>query len=87
MKYIIKAALVLVLTLAVFGVAAAKTRKRYCTVNLIGGGLVKGYFVGANGSQLFVEVDGVRKIIKIDHVANIVFIVDFKNQRMKDVEP
>lgn len=90
MNYIIKAAFIiaLVFSLAVVSpVATAKAKKRYCTVNLVGGGSVAGYFIGANSRQLIVEVEGARKTINLEHVANILFIVDFKNQRMKDVEP
>ncbi len=89
MKHIIKVILIIALTLSLApsGLAIAKIRKRYCTVNLVGGELVKGYFVGANSRQLTVEVDGVRKIINLDRVANILFTVDFKNRRMNDVEP
>jgi hypothetical protein len=77
----------LVFTLADSSPLSARPRKRYCTVNLVGGGLVKGYFVAANSSRLIVEVDGARQTIMLDRVANILFIVDFKNQRMEDVKP
>lgn len=89
MKYIIKVILVIALTLSLApsGLAVTKAKKRSCTINLVGGELVKGYFIGANSRQLTVEVDGVRKVINLDRVANILFIVDFKNRRMNDVEP
>ncbi|HEX8493213.1 MAG TPA: hypothetical protein VF658_10265 [Pyrinomonadaceae bacterium] len=89
MNNIVKMLLIiaLVLTLAPLSLAVTKTKRRYCTVNLVGGGAVKGYFIGANSSRLIVEVEGVRKAINLDHVTNILFIVDFKNQRMRDVEP
>lgn len=89
LKYIIKAILILALTLSLAPLcpAVTKVKKRYCTVNMVGGELVKGYFIGANSRQLIVEVEGVRKTINLDRVANILFIVDFKNRRMNDVEP
>ena len=89
MNNIVKMILIiaLLMTLAPLSLAVTKAKRRYCTVNLVGGGAVQGYFIGANSSRLIVEVEGVRKTIKLDHVTNILFIVDFKNQRMKDVEP
>lgn len=89
MKYIIKVILIIALTLSLapFSLAVTKVRKRYCTVNLIGGELVKGYFIQANSSRLVVEVDGERRTINLDRVTNILFTVDFKNRRMNDVEP
>lgn len=89
MKHIIKVILIVALTLSLapFCPAVTKARKRSCTVNLIGGEMVKGYFIGANSRQLIVEVEGVRKTISLDRVANILFTVDFKNRRMNDVEP
>jgi hypothetical protein len=77
----------LMLSLAPLSFAVTQAKRRSCTVNLIGGGAVSGYFIGANSSRVIVEVDGVRKTIKLDHVANILFTVDFKNRRMRDVEP
>jgi hypothetical protein len=77
----------LIISLAPLSFAVTQARRRSCTVNLIGGGAVSGYFIGANSSRVIVEVDGVRKTINLDHVANILFIVDFRNKRMKDVEP
>jgi hypothetical protein len=86
---LIKAILIiaLILSLAPSGSGLTKAKRRFCAVNLIGGGEVKGYFIGATSSRLIVEVEGVRQTINLDHVANILFIVDFKNRRMKDVEP
>ena len=73
----------------VAGLAApSKAKKRTCTVYLVGGAEpVQGNFVSATSTQLIVEVEGVRRTLKLDHVANIVFVVDFKNRRMENVEP
>lgn len=87
MKQTIKTALAIVLVLTALTTVGAKDRKRSCTVNLVGGGSVQGYFIGANSKQVIVEVNGARQVINLDHVTNILFIVDFKNRRMKDVEP
>jgi hypothetical protein len=89
MKHIIKVILIIALTLSLspFSLAVTKVKKRSCTVNMVGGEMVKGYFIGANSRHLIVEVDGVRKTINLDRVTNILFIVDFKNRRMNDVEP
>jgi tagatose-1,6-bisphosphate aldolase non-catalytic subunit AgaZ/GatZ len=64
------------------GLAATKSKRRQCTVYLVGGEIVQGGFVSASSAQMIVEVEGVRKTIKLDHVANIVFVVDFKNRRV-----
>jgi hypothetical protein len=89
MKHILKVILIIALTLSLapLSLAVTKAKKRYCTVNMVGGELVKGYFIGANSRQLIVEVEGVRKTINLDRIANILFTVDFKNRRMNDVEP
>jgi hypothetical protein len=86
MKYAIEIGMVIVLIFALtaFSSAQTRTRKRPCTVNMVGGDLVKGYFIGANSRSVTVEVEGVRKTINLDHVTNILFIVDFKNRKMEE---
>jgi hypothetical protein len=86
MKHATRIALlvVLILTPMTFSFSQARTRKRFCTVNMVGGDFVRGYFVGANSRTVTVEVDGVRQTIKLDRVTNILFIVDFKNQKMEE---
>jgi hypothetical protein len=87
MRYVIKISLLVVLILAPLAFSSSartRTRKRTCTVNLVGGDFVRGYFVGANSRSVTVEVDGVRKTINLDHVTNILFIVDFKNRKMEE---
>ncbi|HEY0078711.1 MAG TPA: hypothetical protein VGB73_08695 [Pyrinomonadaceae bacterium] len=70
------------------GITASKAKKRSCTVYLVGGGdAVHANFISATSTQLIVEVEGARRTIKLDHVANIVFVVDFKNRRVENVEP
>ncbi|HEX8707918.1 MAG TPA: hypothetical protein VF723_06610 [Pyrinomonadaceae bacterium] len=88
MKMVMKSTLLVVLVVLTIAPAYSQTGagRRLCTVNLVGGEFVRGYFVGASSRSVTVEVNGARKIIRLDRVTNILFIVDFKNRKAEERE-
>ncbi len=64
--------------------AQSSRKGRPCTVNLVEGDPVKGYFVRADAKGVTIEAEGTRKTIKLENVTSIVFTIPMRLRMQPD---